>query len=1114
MIVSDTAVRHRVSVIVLSLIIVIAGINSYISLPRESEPDINLPYVFVSTNYKGVSASDIETSITIPIEKKLKGLEGVKKMASSSSEGISSISIEFVTGTDIDDALQKVRNKVDEAKGELPGDLEDDPSVFEVNLSEMPIVTFSLSGTCGRPCLKNIADELQDEFEAIPGVLEAEVAGGLEREIRIEVRAERLAYYGIPITSLQGAVSGENQNTSGGAIRLGDGRYQLSVPGEFEDPQELYGVVVGVHEGQPVYLRDVATVVDGYKDETSRSRLDSLEAVSIAVKKRAGENVIAITDRIDDIIDRQELTWPSGTSITKTMDKAKEIRLMVADLENNILSGLILVLVVLFFALGFRNAFLVSLAIPFSMFISFAVLHVMGITLNNVVLFSLTLALGMLVDNAIVIVENIYRHTEQGVPRMEAAMGATSEVAYAVIGSTITTLVAFSPLLFWEGIMGEFMRYLPLTLIVTLSSSLFVAMVINPALASYFIKVKGGVRQHSTAHEVRRAGESPVAIEGRLLKLYEKTLHLALRNRVVVLVLAFLVLFILFFLWQFLVGIERPEELFPSIEPPAMYVNVDMPEGASLEYSDAILKKIEALIYGASKKDILEPEKPLDDIYYEAAEMKGHMTGRGFAFMGPSDFVNVEHVYARSVIGQEGGMSFEGRTPNHIGIQFLDFNDRIESSHDTVSRIRSMVRDVPGAEITVKSAEGGPPTGAPINIEISGDDYRMLGAMAGQIRGELERMPHMVDIADDYVAGSPSVRVRIDRQRAALFGLSTGNIGYALKAGYNGLQVSTFREGGDDYDITVQLDDPDRRVTDVLRELMLPTPSGRLVPLTSLASIEFSGNIGTINHIDSERVVTVKANVEDIPGPVAREAAEKELKKLALPPGYKVKFTGEFEFEKESKEFLSRAFMLALLFIFLVLVTQFNSVPQPFIIMTAVLLSLGGAFLGLTVIDSPFGIIMTGVGVISLAGVVVNNGIVLIDYINKLRERGMDVAEAVVAGGATRLRPVLLTAITTILGLLPMVTGVSYDFHEMAFSWSSEASQWWRTMAIVVIFGLMVATFLTLVVVPTFYSLLYSMGRGMDGLVERVRELFWRPYEIITGQTAASRASRDDSARN
>ena len=1085
MIVSDTAVRQRVSVLVLALIILVFGTYCYRVLPRESEPDITIPNVFVSTSYKGVASKDIETSITIEIEKKLKGLEGVKKIHSVSSEGLSSINIEFVTGTDIDDALQKVKDRVDEAKNELPADLEEDPSVFEVNFSELPIVVFSLSGTCGKACLKEIADDLKDDIEAIQGVLEAEVTGGIEREIRVEAFPEKLAYYNIPIFALQDIVSKENRNTSGGVIRLGDGRFQLRVPGEFAQPDEIYHLVVGTHQGQPIYLKDVARVVDGFKDETSRSRLNGTEAVNIMVKKRAGENIIAITDAIDELLARVEPTWPKGTEITKLMDKAKDIRHMVADLENNILSGLVLVVFVILFAMGIRNAILVSLAIPFSMLLSFTVLYALGITLNMVVLFSLTLALGMLVDNAIVIVENIYRYVEQGVPRLEASKKATSEVAYAVIGSTLTTLAAFFPMLYWPGIMGEFMSYLPLTLIVTLSSSLFVAMVINPALAAIFMKIKtergkelqAEDNQAKSAEEIAQAGESPVEIKGAILTVYEKSLQLALSHKIVVVLMAFCFLVLLVQIWLLRVGLEKPVEFFPNIEPKAMYVNLDTPEGADIDYVDSIVRQAELAVNGY---DISDGSIPTLQQYKNSYEPKEHEKKDGTMFAGPSDIGNIEYIYAKSVVTAGPGMMFDPNAPNHVGIQFIDLEDRLTPSSESMELIRERVENIPGAKITVAEQEEGPPTGAPINIEIAGDDFEILGRLAKSVRQAIANIPFVVDIRDDYVEGTPTVRIKLDRQKAALFGLNTDNIGTALKTAYNGLEVSTYRERDEDYDITVQLSETQRKVTDVLRELMLPTPSGKIVPLTTLARIEFAGGLGDIVRINHERVVTVKANVDEnkIPGPVARAQAEELLKNFPMPPGYRFTFTGEFEFQQESEDFLSKAFAIALFLIFLVLVTQFNSVAQPFIIMTAVILSLGGAFLGLTVLNSPFGIIMTGVGVISLAGVVVNNGIVLIDYINKLRQRGFDLRQAVVSAGATRLRPVLLTAVTTILGLLPMVTGVSYDFHELAISWVSESSQWWRSMAIVVIFGLLVATFLTLVVVPVLYVFIEeSKGR-------------------------------------
>jgi len=1103
MIISDTAVNKSISVIVLALILIIFGVYCYSVLPRENEPDITIPNVFVSTNYRGVSSSDIETSVTTEIEKKLKGLDGLKKIKSVSSEGMSSINIEFVTGTNIDKALQDVKDKVDEAMGELPTDLDEDPSVFEVNFSELPIVVFSLSGTCGLPCLKKIADDLEDEIEAIPGVLEVDVTGGLEREIRVEVFPEKLAYYGLTINALERVLQNENQNTSGGSIRLGSGRFLLRVPGEFTSPDEIYGLVLATHNGQPVYLKDVARVIDSFKEETSRSRLDGRDAVNIAVKKRTGEGIIAITDEVDRIIGKDRLGWPEGTEITKVMDKAKDIRFMVADLENNILSGLVLVVVVIFFAMGLRNALLVSLAIPFSMLLSFTVLYLMDITLNMVVLFSLTLALGMLVDNAIVIVENIYRFMEQGASRIEAAKKATSEVAWPVIGSTLTTLAAFAPMMFWPGIMGEFMSYLPLTLIVTLSSSLFVALVINPALASLFVKIRGKRGQAlSTSGEAPMSVEQPVRISGPILTNYGRLLGFSLRYPFVVIGFAICTLFLMFQGWQLVIGLEKPVEFFPDIEPKGMYVNVDVPEGADLDYIDRIMQRIETAVASGSTP-LPESGSPREQ-YRQALAPKDYTSASGREYTGPSDLENITNIYMKGVVTAGPGSAFDPNAPNHIGVRFLDLEERRRTTFTTVDDIRERIKNIPGGKITIAMQEEGPPTGAPINIEISGDNFAVLGQIAKKIKQIVARIPHVEDVRDDFKEGTPSVQVIIDRQKAALFGLSTDLIGLALKTAYNGLDVSTYREGNEDYDITVQLQESDRKVVDVLHELLIPAPSGEQVPLSTLAEVRFAGSIGDIVRIDNERVVTVKANVDEtkIPGPVARAQAEEILKDIQLPPGYGIKFTGEFEFQQESEEFLSKAFVIALLLIFLILVSMFNSIGQPFIIMTSVILSLGGAFLGLMLFRQPFGIIMTGVGVISLAGVVVNNAIVLLDYTNKLLERGYDLREAVLSAGATRLRPVILTAITTILGLIPMVTGISYDFHNLSISWVSESSQWWRSMAVVVIFGLVVATFLTLVVVPTLFYLQKRSVENIRRLSDWLRNKYWGLYDKLAAEPA------------
>jgi len=1098
-----TAVRKRTSVVVLAIIIIIFGFMSYNSLPRESAPDITIPYIFIMTNYPGVAPEDIEQSITIPIEKKLKGLEAVKQIKSSSTEGTSSIIIEFVAGTDIEDVLSKTKDKVDMAKKELPADLEEDPEVIEINISELPIIVLSLSSTVGLVRLKEIAEDLQDDIESIPGVLEAEVTGGLEREIRVEPDPDKLAYYGLSILSLQSVIEKENQNVSGGAIRMGDGRFQLRVPGEFQSPEEIYELIVGLQSGEPIYLKDVARVSDGFKDEEGRSRLNGREAINIAVKKRAGENIIRISEQIDTLIEEQKPTWPAGTRVTKLMDQAKDIRIMVADLENNIATGLILVIIVLFFVMGVRNAVLVSLAIPFSMFISFMVLNFLGITLNMVVLFSLTLSLGMLVDNAIVIVENIFRYMEQGVPRIQAAIRATSEVAQPVAASTLTTVAAFFPLIFWPGIMGEFMSYLPKAVIITLSSSLFVAMVINPALAAIFLRLPPTHRFAKikvSVEEIEQAGEAPITVRGPLLKGYRRLLDGALNHRIPVLITAFLSVVAMAMIWYYEIGLEKPIEFFPNIDPHSIYLNLDTPEGADLEYSDRIARQVEMALCNGPGWNLASPDAEPSKCYYTNTEKKIHTLRQGQQVVGITDMANVKHIYSRTVAVTGGTSAFENNSPNHIGIQFYDIEDRVEPSIQTVGEIRKRISDIPGAQITIAEQEEGPPTGAPINIEISGDSFPVLGRIAQQVKSTLEKIPFVQDIRDDYIPGSPTVGVKVDRQKAAMLGLSTNIIGFALKVAFNGIKVSTFREGDEDYDITVQLPVSDRKVTDILRELLIPTPQG-LVPLSTVTRFEITSGLGQVNRIDHERVVTVKANVDEkkVPGPVVRAQAEKFLANFILPPGYKIRFTGEFEFQQEAQTFLSKAFAAAVFLIILILVTQFNSVSQPLIIMTSVILSLGGVFFGLSVMKLPFGIIMTGVGVISLAGVVVNNAIVLIDYTNRLHQRGMQFREAIIAAGCTRLRPVLLTAITTILGLLPMVTGVAYNFHEMEIAWVSESSQWWSSMASAVIFGLALATVLTLVVVPTLYALIYTTSHKASRLFKRIYHAYWAPLYRITG---------------
>ncbi len=1085
------AVRNRTTVLFLTLLIVIGGLYSYFTLPLEAAPDITIPNVFITTSYRGASPEDIEKGITIPIEDEIQGLSGVKEITSVSSEGQSSINVEFVTGTDIDQVLTKVKDRVDRAKQDLPNDLEDDPFVQELNISEMPILVLILSGDCGLRQLTELADDLADELETIPGVLEVGVSGKVVREIQIQLWPDRLAMYGISFQALQSAVAGANKNTSAGFFRTTEGRYQLRIPGEIQTVEELEGLVVAMRSGSPVYLRDVARIVDGLKDRRSISRTNGRDSINLAIKKRVGENIVRIVDAVDEVVDKLKPAWPPGTKVYRLMDQAKNIRSMLSDLQNNILSGLILVVIVVSLVMGFRNGILVSLSIPLSMLLSFMVLKALGITLNMVVLFSLTLALGMLVDNAVVIIENIYRFMQQGVPAEEAAIAATSEVGLPIIGSALTTIGAFVPLLAWTGIMGGFMVFLPKTVIITLASCLFVALIINPASAAIFMKVHYQGPPRSAA-DITSGGEHPMLSGGGwLIRGYRRVLRFALQFRLAVVATALLVTLLLGMLWFWAVGLRTPLEFFPAVDPDAVYVNITPPVGADLDYSDALVRRIAMHLYDPRVGTPQEAGNPVT--YGEAIQLKSHRySTSGKTYQSPLYLPDVEYAYEKAGAGSGLASFFGGNSATQIGLQFVDLADRERSSSMTMNMVQERLRDIAGAKILVEAQKEGPPTGAPISIEIRGHDFPVLGALAKKVRELVRRVPYTRNVRHDFEEGTPTIRVIVNRKRAGLFGLTVGDVGYVLKAAFNGINISTYREGEDEHDIVARLVDEDRRAIDTLRQLMIPTPQGRLVPLTTLCDIQYVGGVGRITRVDRRRVVTVKADVDTTKttGVTARLMAEQLLRTTfqtmgegeqsggLLPPGYSYQFTGEQQEQQKSQDFLSWAMGVALLIILFVLVAQFNSVLYPLIILSAVFLSLSGVFLGLAAYRMPFGVIMTGVGVISLAGVVVNNAIVLLDYILKLMERGMELRDAIVAAGATRLRPVLLTAITTILGLIPMVTGVSFDFATFQIQWVSESSQWWSSMAVAVIFGLGLATLLTLFVVPVLFSLSQAVRRA------------------------------------
>jgi CzcA family heavy metal efflux pump len=1033
----EFAVKNRATVFFALAAIAFAGLSAYRSLPRESFPDISIPNILVYTLWPGASPADVETQITDELERELQGLEGIKQVTSTSTESVSMVNVEFVSGVDLDFALQKVRDRVDIAKSEFPEDAEE-PVLRELNFSDVPILQVHLSGDLGPVELRRLAKELQDEVEAIPGVLRASLVGGVEREVQVDVDPERLRLYGVSLDDVIETIRDENVSIPGGELTLTGQTLALRVPGEVEDPVAVEGFVIKAVGQRPIQIRDVATVRYGFKDRNSYSRINGAESVSLSIQKRSGANIIEVTDRVKAEVERLRPTWPAGVDVRFLADQSKDIRIMVADLENNIGTGVVLVVVVLFFAMGLRNALFVGAAIPLSMLLTFMIVQLSGMTLNMMVLFSLVLAVGMLVDNSIVVIDNIYRHLQEGKSVFEAAQVGAKEVGAAVLNSTLTTIGAFVPLFFWPGIVGDFMSILPIAVCMALAASLLIAFTANPTFASQWMKL--GLDREVVISD---AGDVPddTSVGGRILARYRAVLAWALDHRGLVVggTLASFVLVIVLF-GAFNHGVE----FFPETQPRQIWASVETPPGTRLEQTDAIVRELERRL------------ADLPDVQVVAAASGAGASGDEFSG-------------GRS----EGGDPTRGR----VTLDLLDMEDRAQSSFVTLEQARERVRGIPGATINVERPAEGPPVGDPLSIEISGDDFAKLGEIADRIQREIADVPGLATLDSDFDLARPEVIVTVDREQAARLGLTTARIANTVRTAVNGTEASQFREGEDEWDVTVRFGPQARASLADLSRLVVVNEDGDQIPLETVATVTTGSSLQSIQHKDRRRVVTISGKVSspELAQPVRAEA-ERRIGAIEglLPPGYGLRFAGQSQDEDEAKAFLSKAFMYAVLLVLLLIVGQFNSYAVPFIIMTSVVMSLIGVLLGLLVTGTPFGIIMTGLGVISLAGVVVNNAIVLLDYAEQLRHRGFARRTAILVTGMRRLRPVMLTAVTTILGLVPTVVGWGFDFRAFRFVHGGESSQWWRPMGVAVMFGLAFATFLTLVLVPVLYDYLCS----------------------------------------
>ena len=1109
---TNLSLKNKTSVFILTVLLTLFGLYSYNDMPKSLFPDIVMPTIMVQTVYPGNSPADIENLITRPIEKQIKSVKGIKNLTSNSVQDNSSIIVEFNTDVEVKIALQDVKDAVDKAKRDLPNDLDLEPMVMDIDFSEFPILNINLSGDFSLDDLKIYAEELQDQIESLTEISKVEITGLLNREITIKTDLHKMESNEISLRDIEDAINLENVSIAGGDILLGKSRRSVRTDAEFKKASEIENIIVKSEQGNIVYLKDIAEVIDGYEERKSYARLNKKPVVSLNIVKKSGENLLEATDQIMQLLETAKASQiiPSTLEISITNDQSEQTRKQLENLENSIIFGVILVILVLLFFLGLRNAIFVGLAIPLSMFISFVILGAMGTTMNMIVLFALILALGMLVDNAIVVIENIHRlYNEEGLSKLEAAKKGVGEIAVPIISSTATTLAAFFPLLFWDDMMGEFMGYIPTTLIIVLGSSLFVALVINPVVASTFIlkdnrdKVNfSKVAKITTVLLIIAAlfyisgnifmGSllltfalltllnsfvlSPISywfqdsLLVRFEQFYANLLKWALNGYKPLLLLGFtgvlLISSIVFFIFK-----SPRVEMFPVNEPKYVNVFVELPIGSDITVTDSIAKQVENEIF-----DILTP-------YNEA--VSSVMTNVGAGTTDPNE------------IG--GG---KGITPNkaRITINFKEYEYRKGiSTGEIMKMISSDLLKIPGVDISVDKNRDGPPMGKPINIEIRGEDFEKLLTISDEIKSSIEdaAIEGIEKLKVDLELSKPELLVNIDRDQARRLGVSTAQVASTIRTALFGKEISKFKDGEDEYPIILRLDDSYRFSVPALMNQRITFRSqsnGQIkqIPIATIANYSYNNTFGSVNRKDMKRQVTIFSNVlEGYNENLINDQLKQLLADKELPPGYALQFTGKQQEQEQTTAFLSKALLIAIALITLILVSQFNSAIKPIIIILTVVFSTIGVFFGLALFNMDFVIIMTGIGIVSLAGIVVNNAIVLIDYIDLLKARKRKelkleqdtplethlAMKCIEEGGQKRLRPVLLTAITTILGLLPMATGMNINFYTLLTEldaqifFGGDNATFWGPMAWTVIFGLTFATFLTLIIVPVMYLL-------------------------------------------
>ncbi|WP_274425876.1 efflux RND transporter permease subunit [Chelativorans sp. YIM 93263] len=1012
--------RNRVVTIILVLIL-IAGGYAYAVIPKESAPDVPIPIIYVSVAQQGISPEDAERLLLRPLETELQSIEGLNEMSSVAAQGYAAVTLEFTAGFDADQAERDVRQAADRANAELPQGAEE-PVVREVNVALFPVLTVMLSGPISERALVDLAEEFQDRFEALADVLEVDIGGAREEVLEVLIDPSALESYGVPFDQLLSGIERNNQLVTAGAIDTGAGKISLKVPGVIENINDVRQIPLKVSENAVVTVGDVAVVRRGFEDPGGFARIDGQPAVALEVTKRIGANIIETVEAVKAIVEQGEDRIPESVSVTYLQDQSTEVRQTLGDLQNNVIAAVVLVMIVIVATLGWRNGLLVGLSIPGSFLAGVLAIWWMSFTMNILVLFSLILVLGMVVDAAVVSTELADRRMAGGMAPNDAYRAAAKRMFLPIFASAVTTIAVFVPLLFWGGMVGEFMKFLPITVIVVLMASL--------AMGLIFIPVLGGLigRRNPRAEEEEKAlaaaEEGDLNDLNRTTRAYIAVLRRLLRWPATTLVatLVFLVIAVTAYVF-----FGRGVEFFPEVEPRFVQATVKAQDNLSVHEKDTLVRQVEDVIIGTE---------------------------------------GIEHIYARTIDDASGAENVSSDTIGILQLDLLEWDERRRAA-EIIDEVRARTADIPGIEILVTQQQQGPGQAKPIELQLFGTDPETLETTAEQVRDLMQELGGFTDIEDDTPVSGVEWRIQVDRESAARFGADVAMLGQAVQLLTQGLQLAEYRPADveDAVDIRVRFPAQERTL-DGLWRLTVPTERGQ-TPITNFVTIEPAPRTGIINRVDSSRVVTVDANVAEGELPADKTAQlQRAIQQAELPAGVEAEFAGQQEEISEAQTFLVGAFFAAIALMFLVIVTQLNSIYQALVVMSAIIFSVAGVMIGLLISGRPFGVVMGGVGVIALGGIVVNNNIVLIDTFNEMREKGYAVGEAVIRTGAQRLRPVLLTTITDILALMPMVLGLNIDLINRQIQHGAPSTQYWTELSTTVAGGLAFATFLTLGLTP------------------------------------------------